>query len=107
MPGTIPDYTDSGVKIQNISHKNLLLDLGLEPGAPDSHSETEPENHFYLAEKVEYGAGECSPFQKGINHVKYKEMDLELLKYVCVYIIYIVYKIYKEIDFGISFNYLM
>ena len=58
MPGTIPDSTDSMVKkqktknkkpqnppktmknkIKNNSHKNLLLGLGLEPGAPDSHYE--------------------------------------------------------------------
>lgn len=81
MPGTIPDSTDSMVKKQSISHRNLLLDLGLEPRAPDSYSEALKQKAISIFQnRLSVEQGKCSLFQKVVNHIKhYKETYLELL----------------------------
>lgn len=71
-PGTIPDSTDSVVKKQNISHRNLLLDLGLEPRASDSHSEALKQKAISIFQnRLSVEQGECFLFQKVVNHIKH------------------------------------
>lgn len=81
MPSTILDSTDSMVKKQSISYRNLLLDFGLEPRAPDAHSEALKQKAISIFQnRLSVEQGECSLFQKVVNHIKhYKETYLELL----------------------------
>lgn len=64
MPGTIPDYTDSGVKIQNISHKNLLLDLGLEPGLLTLILKLNQKTISILQKRLSMGQGNVLHFRR-------------------------------------------
>lgn len=64
MPGTIPLSTNSMVKKQNISHRNLLLDFGLELRAPDFHSEALKQKAISIFHnRLSVEQGECPYFR--------------------------------------------
>lgn len=90
MPGASSDSTDLGVKMQNVSHRNLLSHLGLEPGAPESLKLWKQKTISTFQKRLSMGQGGCSLFQKAINHIKYYKNRFGAIKiYRC--------KIYTDI----------